>query len=109
MGRDNSLQGVCGGGREGMEESVKRGQDCHRILLDPHWSITHPNGDKSLSEQSLTGLYRSMSSSELLKIKISNALTDIRGVLDGGSLMSHVEFKKSPCPVSLFLELPCRF
>ena len=66
MCRDNSLQGVCGGGREGVEDSVKRSQDCHRILLDPHWSITHPNGDKSLSEQSLIGLYRSMSSLEQL-------------------------------------------
>ena len=31
------------------------------------------------------------------------------GALDGGSPMSHVEFKKFPCPLSLFLLFPCRF
>ena len=32
-----------------------------------------------------------------------------KGALHGGSPMSHVEFKKWLCPLSLFLRCPCRF
>ena len=45
-----------------------------------------------------------------VKISVANIASVVNiGALDGGSPMSFVEFKKWQCPLSLFLNCPCRF
>ena len=48
---------------------------------------------------------------EFLKIVIIFLWNSVNGALDrgGGSPMSHVDFKKRQCPLSLFLQFPYRF
>ena len=41
-------------------------------------------------------------------VRYLTQLTRTVGALDGGSPISHVEFKKWKCPLSLFLQYPCR-
>ena len=63
------------------------------VISNTNWVTDPLDGSVNLSE----------------KFVVRGSESPLTGALGGGSPMSHVEYKKWQCPLSLFLQYSCRF